>query len=61
MKNQALIIAGLIFAIISLIHFIRLFYPFEVIVAGWLVPLWINVIGFLVTGLLSGLMFRALR
>lgn len=61
MKNQALIIAGLIFAIISLIHFIRLFYPFEVVVAGWLVPLWINVIGFLVTGLLSGLMFRALR
>lgn len=59
MKNKALFLAGLIFAVISLVHFIRLVYPFEIIVGGWPVPLWVNVIAFLVAGLLSGLMFRA--
>lgn len=59
MKNCALAVAGTIFGLVALIHLIRLFYHFPIIVGGSPMPLWVNVIGFLVAGGLSAWMFRA--
>lgn len=61
MKNKALFIAGTIFAIISLIHFVRLFYHFQIVIGSWSVPLWFSGMAFVIIGLLSAFMFRALR
>lgn len=61
MKNNALYVAGMIFAFLSIVHFIRLFYPFDVIIAGYNIPIWFSGIAFISLGLLSAWMFRAMK
>jgi hypothetical protein len=58
-KNAALITAGVIFAIVALLHLARLITKFEVTFAKKTVPLWVNVIGLLVAGFLAFWMFAA--
>ncbi len=53
----ALITAGIIFAIIALIHVLRLIYKIEIVVAGKRIPSWVSVIGFVIPLLLSIWMF----
>ena len=60
-KNVALITAGVIFAIVALLHLARLITKFEIAVAKKVLPLWVNVIGLLVAGLLALWMFAAAR
>lgn len=60
MKNTALAVAGTLFLIIALIHLVRIFNPFVLIIDGVAVPLWINGVAFVITGLLSAFMFYAL-
>lgn len=57
-KDTALHVAGTIFAIVALVHLLRLFYPFALIVGTYSVPAWINGLAFVVAGTLSALMFR---
>jgi hypothetical protein len=46
-------IASVIFGIISLLHLLRLtFFHLEIVVDGYHVPLWISLIGFVVTAIL---------
>jgi hypothetical protein len=59
MKNRALAIGGTIFLLIAIIHLVRLFHPFELIIGGYNIPLWGNGIGFIVFGMLSAFMFYA--
>lgn len=61
MKRYPLITAGIIFAIVALIHLARLYYHFPIIIGNTLVPSWVNVIAFLVTGCLSLWMFYAAK
>ncbi len=42
-----------IFAVIALVHAWRLLAGWEVIVAGWPVPLWVNVVAVIVAGYLA--------
>ena len=60
MKSQiiGLRIAGAIFALVSLGHVLRLLTRFDVVVAGWQLPLWMNVVGALITGALSVWMWK---
>ena len=60
-KNIALIIAGVFFVLVALLHLVRLITKFEVTVSKRVVPLWVNVIGLLVAGLLALWMFTAAR
>jgi hypothetical protein len=60
MKNKALAVSGTIFLLLAIIHLIRLFHPFELVIGEFNIPLWINGIGFIVAGMLSAFMFYAL-
>jgi hypothetical protein len=59
MKNRALIIAGSIFLLVAIIHLVRFFHPFELIIAGYSIPIWANGVGFVIAGMLSAFMFYA--
>lgn len=55
----ALITSGIIFAIIAIIHLVRIFYRSTIIVAGVDIPIWVSAIGLVVSALLSIWMFMA--
>lgn len=59
MRNGAPIFAGILLAIIALVHLLRLFYPFTLIIGTYEVPLWVNGVAFLVTGLLAVWLFKS--
>jgi hypothetical protein len=51
-------IAAAVFALIALLHLLRLAYGWEVTFAGWVVPLWLSVVGLIVAGGLAVLVWR---
>lgn len=59
MVKAPLIVAGIVFAVVALIHLARLFVGFPVIIAGNDIPMWGSVLGFIITGLLAIWMFYA--
>jgi hypothetical protein len=60
-KNMALIVAGVVFVLVSLLHLTRLITKFEITVVRKVIPLWVNVVGLLVAGFLAFWMFAAAR
>ena len=54
-------LAVLIFALMALVHLYRLIRPFEVIVCGMAVPLWVSGVGVAVAGLLAIMVWRESR
>jgi hypothetical protein len=60
-KNVALIAAGVVFILVSLLHLVRLITKFEITVSKKVIPLWVNVIGLLVAGFLAFWMFAAAK
>lgn len=63
MKSQilGLRIASVIFGLISIAHLIRLIIRPEVLVGGYLIPLWPSALAFLILGGLSLWMWRLAR
>jgi len=55
------LISGIIFTIVALAHLLRLAQGWDIIIAGWLVPLWVSWIGLVIPGILAyhGLRFGA--
>lgn len=51
-------VAGSIFGLVCLAHLGRLVLQFQVMLGGYAVPVWINGIGFVVTGLLAFWLWR---
>ena len=58
-KRLALVVAGIIFSFITLIHLLRLYYHWEVLIAGHNIPMSASLIGLIVTGILALWMFIA--
>ena len=58
MKKAPLIVAGIVFALVALLHLGRIGYQIPIIVGSSDVPIWANVVGFVIAGLLSFWMFR---
>jgi hypothetical protein len=54
-------IAIIVFSLISLIHLLRLFFGWEVIISGIIVPIWLSVPGFLVASGLALMLWRESR
>lgn len=56
-------VAGLIFAIVALLHLLRIYVSWPVVVADWSVPMWVSWIGLVVAGGLAffGLSLAARR
>ena len=57
-KNLALRIAGFIFLLVSMLHLLRIITGIPILIDGWLLPVWINWIGFLATGFLFAWLWR---
>lgn len=55
--NLAIVVLG----VVALVHLYRLVRPFEIIVAGGEVPQWISVVGLIVAGGLSFMLWRESR
>ena len=49
-----------IFALIALLHALRLIYGWDVTIGEWTVPVWVSAIGFLIAGYLAlqGFLFK---
>ena len=61
MKDIALKTAGIIFLIIALLHALRLVLKIEVVVNGWVLPVWFSIVGFVIVALLSRWMFQSAK
>jgi hypothetical protein len=46
-------IAGVIFALVALLHLLRLIMGWSVVIDSWTVPMWVSWIGIVVAGGLS--------
>jgi len=57
MKDLALLIAGVIFVIVSLLHLVRLILKLEVRMGKFSVPQWVSIFGFVFPLLLALWMF----
>ena len=55
------VVAGAIFALVALLHLMRIFVGWSVLIGSWMVPMWVSWIAFVVAGVLSyfGLSFAA--
>lgn len=60
-KDTALKVAGTIFALFALIHLLRLILGWDFILAGYMFPMFVSVLGFIVGLGLSIWMFSASR
>jgi hypothetical protein len=54
-------LAVLILGLIALVHLYRLVRPFEVVVAGTVVPQWVSIAGLVVAGGLALMLWREAR
>ena len=44
-------LAGTIFLAVAVVHALRLVFKWQVIVAGWQVPLWVSAVAFVIASL----------
>ena len=49
----ALITSGTVFAIVALVHLLRLWYRSEIVISGKIMPMWTSVAGFVLPLALS--------
>lgn len=60
-KKPFTIIAAIIFLVAALLHLLRLFHNFQIILGSHLLPHWLSIAGALIAGLLSWGLFREAR
>jgi hypothetical protein len=51
-------IAVVIFSIIAVVHLLRLFFHWQLTINGMLVPIWVSIPGFIITGVLALMLQR---
>lgn len=61
MPRLAMMLAGFLFLLIAIVHIAHVFYDVEFKIAGYAVPLWLNVTGSIVFFLLALLMFWSVQ
>jgi hypothetical protein len=49
-QKQFSIAAGVIFAVVALFHFVRIYMGWSVIIGDWSVPIWVSWIGLIIAG-----------
>lgn len=59
MKNSALVIAGIIFTLVALLHVLRYAMGWEIMIASYAVPMQASLIGAVISILLALWMFIA--
>jgi hypothetical protein len=51
-KILGLRVAGTIFGIVAVLHFLRVVTGVSMVIAGWMLPMWVNMMGFAGSGLI---------
>ena len=59
-RNRALTVAGVLFFVVAILHLTRVLFHVEVLIGGFIVPMWVSVAGFVVAFALSLWMFKIL-
>ena len=54
-------LAAVIFGLVALLHLYRVIRPFEIVIAGNVIPQWISIVGLIVAGLLAVMLWRERR
>ena len=52
-RKTFLVAAGVIFALVALLHLSRIYLGWPIVVGSWTVPMWVSWIGLVVAGALS--------
>ena len=52
-RKTFLVVAGVIFAVVALVHLARITMGWAMVVGTWTVPIWVSWIGLVVAGTLS--------
>ena len=55
------IITSVIFALVAILHLVRIIGQWDVIVAGWIVPMWVSVLGCVMAAGLAMMLWREMR
>lgn len=55
------VIAIVVFGLVAFVHLLRLLLDWYVVVAGVSIPMWVSVLGFVVTAGLATLLWREMR
>jgi hypothetical protein len=61
MEKTALLTAGIIFLIVSILHLLRALSRIEVKIGNYIMPIWLSVLGFVFPLLLSLWMFNLVK
>lgn len=61
MEKTALLIAGIIFLTVSILHLLRAFSNIEVKIGNYILPRWLSLLGFIFPFLLSLWMFYLVK
>lgn len=59
--NYAVITSASLFALMAIIHLMRLLTPFPVIIGTFSVPIWMSGVIFILSSMLSAWLFRSAR
>lgn len=60
-QRAFVLLTSSIFALIALLHALRLIYGWDVTIGQWTVPVWVSAVGFLIAGYLALEGFRLKR
>jgi len=47
------VVAGVIFAVVALLHLLRIYMSWPIVIGSWTAPMWVSWIGLVVAGSLS--------
>jgi len=53
--------AAIVLGIVALVHLYRLVRPFGIVIGGWPAPQWVSIVGLIVAGVLSIMLWRESR
>lgn len=51
-------IAVAIFSLIAVVHLLRLFFHWEIMINGVIIPVWVSIPGLIITGVLAFMLWR---
>jgi len=57
MKHLPLVVAGMIFSIVALMHLLRVIYHWKIIIAGYTIPMSVSMIAVIISAILALWMF----
>jgi hypothetical protein len=60
-QGSFLLVTSSFFALIALLHVLRLIYGWNVTIGEWTVPVWVSAVGFLIAGYLAFQGFLLMR